>query len=480
MSSNPGTSRNPEGDAAGSSHNSKSSFLYRVASPVRFVILSFLSFHPSAMPWLSRPNYARELRAAFFLPWAFAATEGSVIGFIVRKLYDGVVEDTLLNFFVAALIAAPAMANITSFGWAIAVSGKRKIPFITALQLTIIIAVSVIALAPRSPSGLILLIASAYAARICLAGIVTIRSTVWGVNYPTDRARMAGKIEAVSVTISSLIAIGLGFAMQESEDAYRILIPIFGVVALIGVGSYARIKVRTESAIIAREQAQSNNSSGALSNIPTLLRGIVRVMFDDVPFQRYQTCQFMLGIGNMMSWAPFVIIAKEQFGLDYLPGLILTQVIPLLMMPLFIPLWARFLDRVHIVTFRSFHSWVFVVALFLSFIGSQMEIVALFYAASVMRGIAFGGGALAWNLGHLHYVKPDRATDYMAVHVTLTGVRGLTAPFIGVAIYTTYEAHWPGQGSWVFVVGAFLAFLGAMGFLKLSRDFVKSTTQPTQ
>ena len=47
------------------------------------------------MPWLARANYARELRASFFLPWAIAATEGSVIGFIVRKLYDGVVADTL-------------------------------------------------------------------------------------------------------------------------------------------------------------------------------------------------------------------------------------------------------------------------------------------------------------------------------------------------------------------------------------------------
>ena len=456
------------------SNKPRRSIFSRVASPVRFVLFAFLSFHPSAMPWLARPNYARELRAAFFLPWAFAATEGSVIGFIVRKLYDGVVDDTLLNFFVAALIAAPAMANITSFGWAIAVSGRRKIPFITALQLTIIIAITIIAAAPRSPAGLILIVVAAYLARICLAGIITIRSTVWGVNYPTDRARMAGKLEAVSVTISSMIAIGLGYAMQLSENSYRVMIPIFGFIALIGVGSYARIKVRSESSIIAREQAQSNQSSGTLAHIPTLFKAIARVMIDDIPFRRYQTCQFMLGIGNMMSWAPFVILAKEQFGLDYLPGLILTQVIPLLMMPLFIPLWARFLDRVHIVTFRAFHSWVFVIAMLLSFIGSQMEMVWLFYAASVMRGIAFGGGALAWNLGHLHYVKPQRATDYMAVHVTLTGVRGLTAPFIGVAIYTSYEARWPGNGSWVFVVGALLAFLGAMGFLKLSRDFTRA------
>jgi MFS family permease len=451
----------------------------RAATPVKFVLLSFLSFHPSAMPWLARPNYARELRAAFFLPWAIAATEGSVNGFIVRKLYDGIIPDTQLNYLVAALIAAPALANITSFGWAIAVSGKRKIPFITGLQLVLLICITVIAAAPRTPTGLLILVTAALIARTCLAGIVTIRATVWGVNYPTDRARLTGKFQAVSVTISSMIAIGLGYSMQLSEESYRFLIPIFGLIALIGVGSYARIRVRNESAIIAHEQSQTKNTNGTLAHIPALLKAITRVLIDDREFRRYQTCQFMLGIGNIMSWAPFVIIAKEQFGLDYLPGLLLTQVIPLMMMPIFIPLWARFLDRVHIVTFRSYHSWVFIVTFILSLIAAQTGTLWLLYAAAVTRGIAFGGGALAWNLGHLHYVKPDRATDYMAVHVTLTGVRGLTAPFIGVGIYSTYEAMWPGEGSWVFGIGLIITLCGTIGFKSLSRAVLKNQSLET-
>lgn len=471
----PKESSNPEGDSAGSS----TSFFARVASPVKFVLFAFLSFHPSAMPWLARANYARELRASFFLPWAIAATEGSVIGFIVRKLYDGVVSDTLLNFLVAALIAAPALANITSFGWAIAVSGRKKIPFITGLQIMVVVSIMAIAAAPRSPNGLFIIVAAAYISRICLAGVVTIRATVWGVNYPTQRARMTGKFQAVSVTISSLIAVGLGYAMQYSENSYRVLIPIFGLIALIGVGAYARIKVRTESTILAREQAQSDESTSPIANIKSLLRGIIRVMFDDRDYRRYQTCQFMIGIGNMMSWAPFVIIAKEQFGLDYLPGLMLTQVIPLLMMPIFIPFWAKFMDRVHIVTFRAVHSWVFVVTFVLSLIAAQTDTLWLLYAASVARGIAFGGGALAWNLGHLQYVKPERSTDYMAVHVTLTGVRGLTAPFLGVALYSLYESFWPGEGSWVFAVGLVITLCGTFGFKSLSRAVIKQQSMET-
>jgi len=447
----------------------------RAGAPLRFVLLAFLSFHPSAMPWLARANYARELRAAFFLPWAIAATEGGVIGFIVRKLYDGVVDPTVLNYCVGALVAAPAFANITSFLWAMLASGKRKIPFITAIQLAMLVSVFIIALAPRTPAGLALLLIAAFAARICLAGVVTIRATVWGVNYPKSRARISGKIQTIMVAVSSIIAMALGLAMQEYENSYRILLPIFGSVALLGVGSYARIRVRREPELLARERETTADSTSRTGAGLSLIRAMLRVLTDDRDYRRYQTCQLMIGMGNMMSWTPFVIIAKEQFNLDYLPGLLLTHIVPLIMMPLFIPLWATYLDKVHIVVFRSVHSWVFIGMFLLALLAGQTGTLWLLYAASVLRGIAFGGGALAWNLGHLSYVKPERSTDYMAVHVTLTGARGLTAPFLGVAIYEAIQAVFPGEGSWVFAVGLAITLCGTIGFLTLRRELPTPT-----
>lgn len=414
------------------------------------------------MPWLSRANYARELRAAFFLPWAIAATEGGVIGFIVRKLYEGVVDDTTLNYFAGALIAAPALANITSFLWAILAHGKRKIPFITALQLGLLICIAFIAIAPKSPAGLVMLVAAAFGARILLAGIVTIRATIWGVNYPEQRAKLTGKFQTVSVTITSLIAIGLGAAMQYNENAYRIFIPIGGFIALLGVSSYARIRLRTERLILKNEQEQTegNNKTSILSGF--------RVLKEDRDYRRYQTCQLLLGFGNIMSWTPFVIMAKQQFDIDYFWGIMLTQVIPLMMMPFAIPLWAKLLDSVHIVEFRAIHSWIFIFSMACALIAGQTNIMGFLFAASIFRGIAFGGGALAWNLGHLQFVKPDKSQDYMSIHVTLTGLRGLTAPFVGVAIYNTLETRHPGSGSWIFALTLAITTTGALGFLYLA------------
>ena len=413
------------------------------------------------MPWLSRANYARELRAAFFLPWAIAATEGGVIGFIVRKLYEGIVDDTTLNYFAGALIAAPALANITSFIWATLAHGKRKIPFITALQLGVLISIALMAMAPKTPAGLYMLVAAAFSARILLAGIVTVRATIWGVNYPQHRAKLTGKVQTVSVTITSLIAIGLGAAMQYNENAYRIFIPVGGLIALAGVSSYARIRLRTERLILKNEQEQTDGN-----NKTSLLSGF-KVLKDDIEYRAYQTCQLLLGFGNIMSWTPFVIIAKQQFDIDYFWGIMLTQVIPLMMMPFTIPIWAKLIDTMHIVQFRAIHSWVFIGSMICALVAGQANLVGFLFAASVLRGIAFGGGALAWNLGHLQFVKPEKSQDYMSIHVTLTGLRGLTAPFAGVAIYNILESNNKGSGSLVFAITLLITTTGALGFLYL-------------
>ncbi len=74
---------------------------------------------------------------------------------------------------------------------------------------------------------------------------------------------------------------------------------------------------------------------------------------------------------------------------------------------------------------------------------------------------------LAWNLGRLSFVKPDKSQDYMAVHVTLTGLRGLTAPFLGVAIYNAIESRYPSEGSWSFALALCIITAGALGFYHL-------------
>jgi len=155
-----------------------------------------------------------------------------------------------------------------------------------------------------------------------------------------------------------------------------------------------------------------------------------------------------------------------------------TSTLPNLLMPLSVPLWASLLDRSHVVRFRAWHGWAFVVAVGFFLAGFGMRSLPLVYAGSAFWGIGLGGGSLAWNLGHTDFAPPSLNSHYMATHVTLNGLRGLIAPVISATLFNAFS-KWDvaDPGGAVLVVSLVFTIAGCLGFVWLRhsmRDTVAS------
>ncbi len=469
----------------------RSPFAFRFEPPASWLDLSFPwtaaalgSFSPANQPPLSRHNYRREMLSATFLPFAQAAVEGGTLGVIARKAFAGAVDTTLLNFFVAAIVAAPAFANITSFVWVRLTHGRDKVRSINALQVSFIACVALIALTPISFAGLVMLTALAILARMCLAGVTTLRSTLWGANYPRRaRAQVTGRLTTVQTLVVAAVGTALGAAMEWNPEAFRGAFPVAALLGLLGVRSFARIRHRRRSIALRAERQTHLRDRPSFNPL-----ALARVLIEDRPYAAFMGCQFVIGIGNMMSWAPFIIMMEERFEhIGYLESIVIAQAIPMLMMPLFIPFWARLIDKGHIVRFRAVHSWVFVAMSFTALLAGLFELWPLLYLAAFVKGVGFAGGSLAWQLGHLDFAPEEKAGQYMAVHVTLTGVRGLIAPFLGVGAYTFFQHHLASRtytlatenglvtvydgpgGPLTFALSTLIVSAGALGFMALAR-----------
>ena len=417
------------------------------------------------MPAMARHSYRRELVAAAFLPWLVAIVEGGVIGVIVKKYFDGVVGDTSLNYAVALLTAAPAFANITSFIWVRLTLGKHKIRSVNALQLVVATLICVLAAAPRSPAGLVLVLVCAVGARVCLAGVVTLRATVWRLNYAKPvRARMTSRITVIVTIVLASVGGLVGFTMDRDPTSFRVLAPISALLASVGIWSWSKIRVRGHRRLL-REEMESEGDGRPSFNPLRMLN----LLLTDRRYGFFMLCQFTIGVGNLMLIPVLVVIVKDVFDLDYFRSILVTHMIPILVMPLIVTQWAKLLDAWHIATYRALHSWLFVIMAGLMFLSVRTDTLWIMYAAVVVRGIAFAGGALAWNLGHNDFARDDNAAQYMAVHVTLTGIRGLAASFVGIAVYEWFETVRPGAGAWVFVMGGAVVAVGAVGFYLLHR-----------
>jgi MFS family permease len=438
-------------------------------SPLQLAIDSveraIASFRPRSLPPLLRANYARELAAWCFLPLMLGAVEGGVTGVLAKTFFAGAIEPHRLNLGVAVLAGAPAFANIVSFLWAALSLGRNKIRMLAVLQAAAAICVLLVAAIPRSELGLWLLMIGAVGTRMCWSGVVTLRSTVWRANYPRyARARLAGKLAAVQALIMTLAGLSIGAAFRANEDAFRLLYPIAAVGGLIGAWIYSGLRMRGHRALL-RAESNDQHQQGSRVN-PLQLR---RVLLADARFRRYMTCMFVFGTGNLMVTAPLVIMLKDRFELDPLQSVLIAASVPTLLMPVSIPLWSRLLDRVHVIRFRAVHSWAFVASTAMLLAGAVTRQVELLWLGAVLKGVAFGGGVLGWNLGHHDFAPVERASQYMGVHVTLTGIRGLLAPMIAVGLYEILEWQRPGAGAWTLALCLGLNIIGALWFMAMRR-----------
>lgn len=395
------------------------------------------------------------------------AIEGGVVGILTKRLFEGVVDSAILDWAVAALAAAQGFANISSFFWAAVSHGKHKVKFITSLKIACVLLIAVVTFVPQTPLGLALLLLCVIGTRVCYTGVVTLRTTVWQANYPRDnRANVAGKIATIQALVLAGVAFGVGQAMDYNEQSFRFIYPVAAGFGILGAWIYSSVRVKGHKQLLKVERHTPED----VSLMPWRT---FHLLLEDFQFAKYMACQFVFGVGNLMLTAPLVIVLNDKFELDYLGEILIVTTVPILMIPLSTPLWAKLLNKMHVLSFRAIHSWLFVGSAICFAIGIATLDITWMWVAAIIRGIGFGGGVLAWNLGHQDYAPVEHSGRYMGLHVTLTGIRGLLAPAFGVALYTALLNQGFDAGPIVFVCGATISAVGGIGFIILAKERLK-------
>jgi hypothetical protein len=425
----------------------------RAANPLTLVDLLagwLWSFHPRAIPQMQRANYARELASWAFLPIMLGAIEGGTMSVIVKKAWTGVpgISPELLDFAVAFVSAAPNFANLTSFVWARFSAGRDKVAFISRIQLVTCACVALVAAMPVNAWGLAGTCLLVLGARTAWTGVITVRAALWRQNYPkASRASIAGKMATVQSLMLAAAGWVVGATMDLNPASFHLVFPVLAAVGVYGNTIFRGVRLRGGRRLAERERAErgeariSANPARTAAMAGDALRTNWRVLVDDRAYRTFMAWMFVFGLGNLMIGAPQAIFLEDKLGASYLEAILATTVIPLLVMPFAIPVWARILDRDHIVRFRAIHGWSFVTAAGVMWLAAAQQQLWLFYVAGALLGVGFAGGSIAWNIGHQDFSTPEQDALYMSVHVTLNGIRGAIAPFLAVGLYAWLDAR---------------------------------------
>ncbi len=411
--------------------------------------------------------YAREVWPWALLGIASGLVEGGTVAVLVKKGYSGLVAPHWVDFAVAVVSGAPALANIFSFAWANLAHGRARVGVLVSLQACFAIAVGLVALAPIAAGGLVMTIIAVLVARILWAGVLTVRAAVWSANYPRHvMARITGRIVMVSSLGVASGALVVGRILDLHARAARWLYLFAALCGVLAAFRYRAVRVRREYQLLAAEIG-SSPVAGTFSL--SMLREILRA---DPSFRRYMFWMSLYGSGNLMMNAQLVVLFSDRLQLPSLNQILILTVLPMLLIPLFLPWWARLFDRGHIIEYRSRQCWALVAAIVLLTLGVVFRQKWLLWPGAVLIGVSYAGANLGWNLGHNDFATPGRAQHYMGVHVTLTGVRGLIAPPLGMACYELLERLRPTWGTAALLLPLGLVTAGAIGFVRM-RDVAR-------
>lgn len=433
-----------------------------------------ISFLPSSMPYMARPSYLRELHSWSLLHLMLGGLQTGTIAVFVKKTFEGAegVSEEQLNLAVGFIAASKAIGHLTSFFWANWSRGKRKVQFVVYLQIATAVFIAALAFAPRTATGLWMTVGLCTVSWMIWSGFITLRAGIWRANYRAAwRPRITGKLATIEALVIAGAGVVIGSCLDWNPNVYRIYFPLLAVAGIVGALLYARIPFRHEQQHLHNER-QPKQQAARINPW-----SIVRILKQDRDYRGYMLCMFLMGFGNLMLSPLLAIVLTSQFDVGYRTGIAIATVIPLVCMTFAIPFWSKRLERMHVIEFRAVHVWTFVCVSALTVIGVVLNQIVFLYLAAIAKGVGWGGGVLAWNLGHQHFAPREHDAEYMGVHITLTGIRGVLGPLLGVQLYNWLASANLHAGA--FFVCFVMNVIGAIGFAMLNRSVKRRSTQAT-
>ncbi len=403
------------------------------------------------------------------LPWTLLGltlgmVEGATAAVLVKTRFGDATDPWAVNLAVAFVSGAPALSNVLSFAWANLAHGRSRVQIMVAMMAAFAVTVGVLGLAPSATGGLLFTVLSVLLARAIWSGLLTIRASVWLANYPRPvLARMTGRI-----VVASSLTIATSAALTAATVAGNAIDPrwLYAGASLAGLGAawlYRAMRVRREYQLI-RDEQNAAEGSGTFS-----LQNLLAILRADPQYREYMFWMGIYGGGSLMLTSQLVVILTEQLRVAPATQIVMLAIVPLLALPLFVPVWARFFDSRHIVVYRARQGWVLAAAMAAMVIAVLTGWSALLWLGAAGLGVAYAGANLGWSLGHQDFAAPGMAQQYMGVHVTLTGLRGMIAPPLGIAVYQVLEGLQSGLGRWSVMLPLVATAAGAAGFSSMRR-----------
>ena len=250
-------------------------------------------------------------------------------------------------------------------------------------------------------------------------------------NFGTLYSKVA-TVNKLVVVISTFV---IGLLLDMDNFSFRYLYPITAVLSIIGGYIFLKIPYRDNSVDIKLPMRKSLTAS--LSN----MTGIIK---KNKPYRDFEFGFMFYGFSFMIAWPVMSIFFNDVLKLNYSSVAFYKNQATLLSL-IVLPFMGRYISKTDP---RKFGIYTFLsLMFFLIFLATteywtasfELFNITFYYSLLIAHSflaIFFAMMLLLWNIGSVYFCDNDDVSTYQSIHMTLTGVRGLIGPLIGVGVYT--------------------------------------------
>ncbi|MCG3184464.1 MAG: hypothetical protein ICCCNLDF_02584 [Planctomycetes bacterium] len=295
-------------------------------------------------------------------------------------------------------------------------------------------------------------------AAVC-AGLAPAMNHIWGANCT---ARSRGKVFtwfSIASEIATMSAALLASTLldRDSGKAFVYIYPVAGVIGLLGMLTFWRIRLRYTSA-----EKEDLVTPAWTARVKRSLNQATGLLKRDPEFRLYEFGFFLYGVAFMMLVPVIPVLFKNYLNASYAEfataNVVVVQIMHLLMAPFIVRLAAG--KRVTLVT-----RWAHLVLVLYPVLLAATAIVApsdqqtatwLVFGAFAVFGAGMALIHFVWNLGPVAFARGRSPLPYTSTHAALVGFRAS----IGFPLAYAMMKIWPDQPLPIFVIAAGF-FIGA-------------------
>jgi MFS family permease len=251
-----------------------------------------------------------------------------------------------------------------------------------------------------------------------------------------------GKLYSYATSVNKVFLLVVTFAygllLDYDNFAYVYILPLVGVLGIISIFLLSKIEYPHEEV--------SQIKTSFWKSVGNSILNMAGILKKNKPYRHFEIAFMMYGFAFMISYTVITIFFYEALNLNYSSVAFYRNAYNILAIAL-LPFFGKLLGNIDprkfgVITFASLAIYIFFLTITeyfqagFDFFNIKIYYTMIFYI--LFHGVFAATMVLLWNIGSAYFGPASQAGTYQSIHLSLTGVRSVFAPIIGVFSYEIF------------------------------------------